>query len=543
MKQVRKILSLLLALVMILGLATTALAAADSTYKISINNKLTGHTYKAYQVFKGEYTGTDDQKFLTNIEWGSGVDGAGLLAELKTNTTEFGTKYASCTTAEDVAEVLRVSTDNSADAFKFAKAVAKHLSSTVAATATAPTNEKYELSVKGDGYYIVMDDAQISGNDAATGYLLKVVGQDEEINVKESVPTVTKKVDEVNDTTVAGSRPMEDIASYDIGDNIKYTLTAKLDNALALYKTYKLVFHDTLSKGLTFVSNDTNFPVTVIAKTVDITDHFTVTPSTDAATGVTKLDISCDDILSITKKDSIEKLGLEAGDSIVVTYYAKLNESAVIGKGTDPTAVGNPNTVALEFSNDPYHETYTGTTPGDTVTVLTYQVVINKKDSNGTDALAGAAFKLEKGTLDGTGGYAYTTIKDYATNFDKDQTQFVFTGLDAGRYRLTETKTPAGYNTIDPIEFNITETLDAANPANTTIAGAGINESFHLTFANKNENGIPDNFSLSLDIINEQGSKLPSTGGIGTTIFYVVGAILVLGAGILLITKKRSARR
>ena len=226
-------------------------------------------------------------------------------------------------------------------------------------------------------------------------------------------------------------------------------------------------------------------------------------------------------------------------------YTAKLNENAVLG------SAGNPNEVYLEYSNNPNKSengnNETGETPKDVVIVFTYKTIINKVDSE-NKPLTGAAFKLEK-LIKGKDGAAdtWTTVKEFTV--DETTTSFTFSGLDDGQYKLTETKTPAGYNTIDPIYFVIEATHDVTADAPTLKT---LNA--YLTDANGNkQTEMKDGESVNIDlgtvdltagsitttVVNKSGSKLPSTGGIGTTIFYVLGGVLVLAAVVLLVTKKR----
>ena len=321
-----------------------------------------------------------------------------------------------------------------------------------------------------------------------------------------------------------------DSADYDIGDSVPFQLKATLADNVSSYTTYKVVFHDTLSKGLTYNSDAKVY----IGGTE--TNGFTVT-STVNADGTTTLTVSCDDV-----KD------LGAGNSSVITveYTAKLNESATVG------SAGNTNKVKLEYSNNPNNSgtgnNETGNTPEDTVVVFTYKTIINKvtknpaydpdKDSNktGTDSegntqyipLTGAEFTLEKYNKETNEWKSITVVKN-----DKGTT-FTFSGLDDGNYRLTETKTPAGYNTIDPIEFTITATHDnsGATPTLTSLSGNATGSV--ITFTSNLSEG-----SLSADVVNQAGAVLPETGGMGTTIFYILGSVLVLGAGVLLVVKKR----
>lgn len=504
MKHIKKLASLLLVLVMVFALATTAFAE-ETAYSITINNSAKDHTYEAYQIFTGDLSGTT----LSNIVWGSGVSEAGQTA--------LGDAAAK-------AETLKTE----ADAKAFAKAVAPYLT-TAAGSANTVTDGKYVISGLAAGYYLVKDqDGSLTGDaDAYTEYIIKVVS-DTTATPKSSVPTVEKKVKDTNDSTGVTS-DWQDSADYDIGDSIPFQLKATLANNVSSYTTYKVVFHDTLSKGLTY-NNDAKV---YIGGTE--TNGFTVTATVNAD-GTTTLTVSCDDVKA-----------LGAGNSSVITveYTVKLNENAVLG------SAGNPNEVYLEYSNNPNKSengnNETGETPKDVVIVFTYKTIINKVDSENAP-LTGAAFKLEK-LIKGKDGAAgtWTTVKEFTV--DETTTSFTFSGLDDGQYKLTETKTPAGYNTIDPIYFVIEATHDVTADAPTLKT---LNA--YLTDANGNkQTEMKDGESVNIDlgtvdltagsitttVVNKSGAQLPETGGIGTTTFYVLGGVLVLAAVVLLVTKKR----
>ena len=510
MKHSKKLASLLLALVMALSLAVTAFADESTTYSITINNSTAGHTYEAYQIFTGDLaTNEAGNKVLSNIVWGSGVSEAGQTA--------LGDAAAK-------AETLKTE----ADAKAFAKAVAPYLT-TAAGSANTVTDGKYVISGLAAGYYLVKDqDGSLTGdNDSYTEYIIQVVGN-VTATPKSDVPEVEKKVKDTNDSTGVTS-DWQDSADYDIGDSIPFQLKATLADNVSSYTTYKVVFHDTLSKGLTY-NNDAKVYIDGTE-----TNGFTVTATVNAD-GTTTLTVSCDDVKA-----------LGAGNSSVITveYTAKLNENAVLG------SAGNPNEVYLEYSNNPNKSengnNETGETPKDVVIVFTYKTIINKVDSENAP-LTGAAFKLEK-LIKGKDGAAdtWTTVKEFTV--DETTTSFTFSGLDDGQYKLTETKTPVGYNTIDPIYFVIEathgETADV--PTLKTLNA-------YLTDANGNkQTEMKDGESVNIDlgtvdltagsitttVVNKSGSELPSTGGIGTTIFYVLGGVLVLAAVVLLVTKKR----
>ena len=512
MKHIKKLASLLLALVMVFALATTAFAE-ETTYSITINNSTAGHTYEAYQIFTGDLVEKDGTKILSNIVWGSGVSEAGQTA--------LGDAAAK-------AETLKTE----ADAKAFAKAVAPYLT-TAAGSANTVTDGKYVISGLTAGYYLVKDqDGSLTGDaDAYTEYIIKVVS-DTTATPKSSVPTVEKKVKDTNDSTSVTSG-WQDSADYDIGDSIPFQLKATLADNVSSYTTYKVVFHDTLSKGLTY-NNDAKVYIDGTE-----TNGFTVTATVNAD-GITTLTVSCDDVKA-----------LGAGNSSVITveYTATLNGNAVLG------SAGNPNKVYLEYSNNPNKSekgnNETGNTPEDTVIVFTYKTIINKVNSE-NQALPGAEFTLEKKILgdDPTTDKAETEYWKAITVVKNDKgTTFTFSGLDDGDYRLTETKTPAGYNTIAPIYFVIEATHDETADAPTLKT---LNA--YLTDANGNkQTEMKEGQSVNIDlgtvdltagsitttVVNKSGSKLPSTGGIGTTIFYVLGGVLVLAAVVLLVTKKR----
>ena len=482
MKHGKKFASLLLALVMVLGLSITA-SAAD-TYSITINNSAEGHTYEAYQIFTGDLSGTT----LSNIVWGSGVSEAGQ--------TELGD-------AATKAETLKTE----ADAKAFAKEVAPYLT-TAAGSASTVTDGKYVISGLAAGYYLVKDrDNSLTGNDAYTDYIIKVVGN-ATATPKSDVPEVEKKVKDTNDSTGETSG-WQDSADHDIGDSVPFQLKATLANNVSSYTTYKVVFHDTLSKGLTY-----NTDAKVYIGGTE-TNGFTVTATVNADE-TTTLTVSCDDVKA-----------LGAGNSSVITveYTATLNNNAVLG------SAGNPNKVYLEYSNNPNKSeagnNETGNTPEDVVIVFTYKTIINKVDGE-DKPLTGAEFTLEKYNKETDKWEAITVVKS------DDGTTFTFSGLDDGKYRLTETTTPAGYNTIDPIEFTVTAAHDVLsdNPALTSLSGNATTGT--LTFTSNTTEG-----SLSANVVNKAGATLPETGGIGTTIFYVVGGILVVGAVVLLVARKR----
>lgn len=504
-KQITKhFMAFFLSLVMIMAMGLTAFADEGSatettgtsqpgatTYKLTLTGTTTGHTYEAYQIFKGDLsTNTEGKKVLSNVKWGTGVTytGTGIAADV---AKALG---AGTMTIDQLEDKLTLTTP--------AKTVASIEDSTVIDGLAA-------------GYYLVKDKdgTQANMSDAYTKFIVQVVG-DAEVKVKSDVPTVVKKVKDTNDSTGTTS-DWQDSADYDIGDNVPYQVTGSMPNNIADYTTYKYTFTDTMSKGLTYTAK--NAKITIGDK--DVTSSFTetVTANTDGSTTVTW---TCDNLKGITG------VTLDKDTKVVVTYSAKLNENAVLG------SAGNPNTVNLTYSNNPNKggDGETGKTPDDKNIVFTYKVVVNKVDQDKM-SLAGAGFTLQKKIKKTDGTTEYKDVKSFTAGED---TTFTFSGLDDGDYKLTETTTPAGYNTITPVEFMISAEHEVESDEPKLISLSGEATSGEATFTPKQSDG-----SLTTNVVNEKGSVLPSTGGRGTTMIYIIGAALVITAGVVLVMRKK----
>ncbi len=509
MKRIKKLASLFLAMVMVLAMAVPAMAKEAD---------LTEHEYKAFQVFSGTQNNTDAN--LASIEWGSGVNGDALLTALKVDTT-ISSVFADVTTAEGVAKAIEAAGwgEDSAQARAFARVVYANKKG----DGVTVVNGQTELDA---GYYLVVDVTTFGPTDTDTVLNLALLQLTQkgtfEIQNKTDVPEVEKKVQETNDTTGTTSG-WQDAADYDIGDDVPFQLTATLPTDYASYVKYTLTFHDTLSGGLTY-NKDAKVYVVNGSDEAEITGQTTVTDVNQTLT-VAIADLKVLTNVTVTKDSKI-----------VVRYSAELNSSAVAG------SAGNSNTVTLEYSNDPNNDgtgtPLTGTTPEDKVVVFTYNIVADKVDKDG-NALKGAGFTLYKWVKT-------DTTEDWVKVGDeiKGVTSFEFKGADAGKYKLVETTVPAGYNKADDIIFEVVATYDTTSddPSVTDLvvkneAGKVISGE-NLEFSATVNTGV-----VNTDVINQKGSLLPETGGIGTTIFYVVGGILVVAAGILLVTKKRMSAR
>lgn len=490
MKGLKKLTSLMLAIALVLSISVPSFAAQNTNSLTVKNTGKADHTFELYQIFTGDVV--KGKKSISNIKWGNGV----------TNPTG---------SAEEAAKKM---TDEKA-ALDLVKALTLNNSNATKSEAVKPQQSHKFTGLKA-GYYLVKDVDKSQNKDkledgAYTLYILKVVGE-VEAETKLDVPKVEKKVKDINDSESQTEGEWADTADHDIGDKVSFKLEGTLPTNFDKYTTYKYVFHDELSEGLTFEEN------TVVVKVdgTTITNGFTKTKTANG------FDITFDDLKKVSP-------AVNHTSKITVEYKATLNQKAKLG------SAGNPNEVYLEYSNNPNKggEGDTGKTPKDKVIVFTYKVVVNKVDGNAgaNKPLSGAQFKLEKW--------------DAKTNAYKDAaaavtgtggTSFEFKGLDDGKYRLTETVTPDGYNTINPIEFNVVAKHKDDNLTLESLNGEALTGSIDLNFTPKLQEG-----ALETTVVNKSGPELPETGGMGRTILYVVGAALIIGAGAILLSNRKKA--
>lgn len=489
MKRVKRVLALLAALALVLAMAVPAFAEEANLYTISVPAG-SNHTYQVYQIFTGDYS---DGK-LSNVKWGKNSknrdEGANVGNKVSENVLNRLAAVVSSSDADKLAVIEQYAnlSENGMDTVSESKSIK------VAA-----------------GYYLFKDTTTgISGNT----YIAEVVGN-VSIKAKNShVPGFEKKLKDKNDTTDNDFGGWQDVADHDIGDKIPFklegTVPADYD---AEYTSYYFAFHDEEEAGLTFNKDS----VEVYVDDTKITAGFEVKTSTTDGCSFEVVFSNLKDIKAV-----------HAGSKIRVEYTSTLNENAVIGGN------GNLNRAKLQYSNNPRNVESKGETVWDNVVVFTYQVVVNKyANSVGeNNKLKGAEFTLTKKLKDGT-------TKDIAVAKSQDGVRFTFKGLDDGEYTLTETVTPEGYNTIDPITFTVaathgTEWDGEGVRGNLITAFTGNAASEEITFTPDKGTG-----ALTTNVINKSGTTLPSTGGMGTTVFYVVGGGLMAVAVVLLVTKKR----
>lgn len=536
MKHMKKLTGVLLALVMTLSLATTAFAA---TVTVPSDGILKDHTFTAYQIFSGREEGG----VLSDVQWGSGINSAKFLGDLqkqtgdefmKTVTPEGGTEskeniFKGCTAAADVAKVLSDNNNNAA----LANQVAKLAYANKTGTGTAlKAGEDNELA---GGYYLIVDTTTSVGEGGAYNTaLLQVVGNIN-ITAKTDAPTVEKKVKEDDKYNQDGGygNGYNDVADYNMGDEVPFKLIGSVPD-MSRYDTYKYIFRDTLSAGLTL--NENSIKVYVASDKAG-TDKEEITGWTKAVDGQS-FTVSFADLKTV--KD------VSGGKYIIVEYTAVLNQNAVVG------LPGNENKVKLEYSNKPDQSgsgdtDNTGYTPDDKVIVFTYELDTTKVDGqDNTKKLEGAEFKLHNADnkwaiVDSNSkvtGWADTEEGGSTLTSDANGL-FKVIGLDDGTYYLKETKAPTGYNMLSS-EITVVITATTTN-GQTWTDGQASNALTNLAVTADGTAGTGDTSTgiAGITVANKAGATLPETGGIGTTIFYVLGTILVLGAGVLLVTKKR----
>lgn len=499
-KAMKKLMAALLAVAMVCAMAIPAFADGSSSTSTAavtlytITAPKNGHTYEIYQIFTGDYD-PSNKTMLANIKWG-----------------ENGTGTVGAAVEQNVLNALSAVASSASDKAKL-DVIENYVKLDTTPVAIVTNGSSVEVV---GGYYLIKDkDGSLSGSEPYTTYLVSVVGH-VTINPKSSaVPEFNKKLKDTNDSTGEVSR-WQDSADYDIGDYIPFRLQGTVPADYDSYSTYYYAFHDKEEAGLTFDPSSVEVFVGDEETGTKITTGYTV--DTNPADGCT-FEIVFDDLKNIPS--------VTAKSIITVTYESTLNGNAVLG------AQGNVNTAKLEYSNNP-RGNGTGTTPWDNVIVFTYKVVVNKVDQD-NNPLVGAQFTLTKKTKNGTDVVKTMTI-------DSSETQFTLSGLDDGEYTLTETVTPAHYNTISPITFTVnadhTITWETERREDILTSLSGDKKVGEITFSVDKTAG-----TLTTNVINNIGTTLPGTGGIGTTIFYVIGGGLMVAAAILLITKKRMENR
>ena len=508
MKTLKRVLSLILVSVMVLAMSLPVFAA-------DVTMGSNGNAFAGYKLLDIESYTTDANGKLQII--------------YKTNDTyrSILQTVTGKTTDDEILEVLQGYTTDSAELLAIAKQI--HAAVGTAEFASVEENDQQVFKGLDKGYYLFVETAVKTPADALKGpfddfaspMLVNVLDENITVKKKDGEVTDDKEVKETDDSTPYLS-DWQKHGDYDIGDHVPYKLTGTVSQNFANYEAYFFKFYDVMDDGLTYDKN-----AKVYVDGTEITSGFVIDDTHTAADGRKGFTVTFADLKKVA--------GVQGGSVITVEFTATLNAKAIIGNP------GNVNESYIEYSNNPDTEDK-GTTPKKIVVVFTYKLIVNKVNEQ-NQPLEGAEFALYK--LDQNAGaqiqdlvalgYSGKYVKVAVTK-DTTGTKFTSERIDDGKYLLVETQTPDGYNSIAPIEFEIvaTHAVDAAT-------GLQQITSLELVPADPFSNIIytPAAGTISADVVNTPGVLLPETGGMGTTIFYIVGALMVIGAGVVLVTRRR----
>ena len=547
-KAIKKLLAALLAVAMVCAMAIPAFAYNSWETKEDLYDH---HSYIAFQIFKGVISSKDNPK-LSDVTWGSHITHPDNFLEKLKEAPIIGAQFQSidatnatdATTVQKVLAVISKWDDSDDNSIAFARFVCRYLYSS-GDTKSNIVGGNSSITIPEAGYYLIVDNIDFSNGDyyhAYNSFLLVNVPQAVQtsynvtINHKVVKPTVEKKVyDNFDNQDGTSTGDFGSSADHAINEKFQFQLIAKLPagrdegRAYDYYDKYSVIFHDTLSDGITYDKDD-NLDSVVIesnGKTYNIPkDSLKYTIDTTDLESQNSFVVNIPDVKACAKDAGFD---LNDGATITVTYTAHLNEKAYVN--TEGGSTSNINKVYLTYSNNPKDESSIGKTPESTpVYVYTYQLNNTKhQDTENGPALEGACFRLysDEACTDQSevqlyqkDGFYYP-IKDALGKEAVEMKSaangtFNVKGLDAGTYYLKETTPPAGYSAC----------------ANKEIVISATHNGNHVEL---------DSSKLSTTIINKKagGITLPSTGGIGTTIFYVVGGGLMVAAIVLLVTKKR----
>lgn len=532
-KAIKKLLAALLAVAMVCAMAIPAFA------ENSEGDVDSHHTYSAFQIFKGDVEGNNIKDFkISNVDWGSNIinNSDDFLNKLR-EADHIGPLFTNANSAQEVLAVISQWHDSDDDSIAFARFVCHYLYSNDANPTYVVRAGSNALTIPEAkaGYYLFVDTTDFSKDDSYHSYnsfLLMVTKGNWNVPItpKAEKPTVEKKVYDNPDGTSTGG--FGSSADHAINEKFQFQLTATLpdstNRAYDYYDKYSVIFHDTLSDGITYDKDDELDSVVIKSNgnTYNITDSSKYTIDT------TDLESQNSFVVNIDVKACAKDAGFDLNDgaTITVTYTAHLNDKAYVN--TVGGSTSNINKVYLTYSNNPKDESSIGKTPESTpVYVYTYQLNNTKhQDTEKGPALEGACFRLysDEACTDQSevqlyqkDGFYYP-IKDVLGKEAVEMKSaangtFNVKGLDAGTYYLKEITPPDGYSACKVIPV----TIKADHSRNDQVNLEGSN--------------------LTNDIVNIKagGITLPSTGGIGTTLFYVVGGGLMVAAIVLLVTKKR----
>lgn len=539
--------------------------AAATTYSITIN-KIAGNEdveYKAYQIFKAKVTDTENGKTAQDITWANDKLGAEVVKAIKEKWTGYNDlatneRLSEDPTAKEVADFLRAhadsttagSDDGSIKGTRLATnnvlyAVANAVKDNASAVDGVDTVNAWTFSAQSSGYYLfVTSNLEVTKPNTGTSPIFAIVGGGPVVvTEKTSIPTINKEIlNDHNENKHGGYTAQQGwskFADSQMGQEVSYKLTGSIADNYATYDSYAYKFTDTLSQGLTYDKESLEvYALNGQSYTQISPKSYTVNNPTEDNNTLT---VSFNDkgLKSATAAKESDTLNIDANTYIVVFYKAKLNSKA------NYDTAGNTNNVYLEYSNNPMAEG-TGKSEIKGVTDHVFRLDVTKTDKGSGDVLKGeglqAGFKVkvlegDEGTLDnkwlGENGEIVDEGQAYEFMTRLNDGKVYIPGLDTGKYQITETTTPTGYNTVAPFEITVTPTYKKTGELDT------------LTVSSNNEEmttiGDANGATMSLTIKNKKGSGLPLTGLNGVTFTWIAGgAVLCIGVAHLIRSRKQA---
>ena len=532
----KKLISILLVMMMILCMSTTAFA---DTTNITIAGDA-GRIYKAYELLElttslkcDHVAGATHESGCYNYAYTVNEDYREILQEevydnvkadyWNAETNPKPVNADGVTDAQILDYLSKLAGDNAEidDTYGTLRAAADRIYRAIkTAGIDADLNMEKGENEAVQGYWLIADVTNLGGEEEDDKYkanslvMVNTKGQDTlTITPKTALPEFEKKVKDINnsESSAIENEAWADSADHDKGDTVPFKLTATVPANVSSYTTYTMTFHDKIDAGL-----DINYDSIKVYKydskaaadaakvpngTLVVNTEYTL--NTNHTEDDCSFELTLNDVLTGTDAAS-------AGNAFVVYYEATLKDDAVIGGS------GNSNTAHLVFSNDPYDAAKTGQTQKDTVKVYTYKLVINKVDAAG-NALPGAGFTLYKKDAAGN----YDDSLGVVGTPDTTGTTFTWTHLDDGAYKLVETTVPADYNKMDDKEFTISAEHDVTQTTLTSTLG-------------KVTGG-----TITDKVTNLKGTILPSTGAKGTMMLIGGGSVFIVLAAVFMITRKK----
>lgn len=551
---------------------TMAFAAEGSTVTFSDTGYDKTSTYKGIQIFKATVTTTDGAKTVSNIKWASDDVEAAVVAAIQEKDGSYNSENA-----QDAADWLsdNAGTDSKVASDNVLSSIAAKLDGKdgwQTTTAGSPS-----LSGLDAGYWLFLTATagkpDGKSTDGFTSPVYAVIDGESTTTVtpKKDVPTVEKKVlddaDAVSDD-IKGSDKWKDVADSQIGQEVNYKLTGTIASNYATFSTYAYKFTDVLSDGLDYVDGS----VEVYAVNHDVYNKIEGSKyEVTCANNTLTVDFKVDG----TKKGLKDVADVDANTQIVVFYKAKLNSNAVIGNAANDKKGGNPNTVKLEYSNNPY-AAGTGETIEDTVADFAFKLNLNKVDQGTEKGLAGAVFTIQSDDANTNGQYVASKdaagvvagqlvpvtdvnhLPDYVMFTSGNDGKIAVSGLDAGSYKVTEVKAPDdSYTKANPFTFKITAKYDDATMKVTELK-AKVSESdkgrtdiaFGTLDGTAGDNDLQgrdntgtnaDAGEVTINVGNTKSVGLPLTGLNGVTFTWIAGgAVLCIGVAHLIRSRKQA---